>query len=100
QPPILDGNYPSWHNYTIDGKTTINGVPYLIVYSLQGNRIGDNGKLYFSRETINKALTVTGSGALTIDPNATRWIYLLGMLSLRFPQMITLLPQLINSYHA
>lgn len=96
QTPVLNGNYPSWHNYTIDGKTTINGVPYLIVYSHQGNRVGDGGKLYFSREVINAALTVQGSGALAIDPNAKRWIYILGMLTYRFPQLLAYLPQLIN----
>lgn len=95
QSPILNGQYQSWHDYTIDGKTTINGVPYLIAYTHQGNRVGDNGKLYFSRETINAALTVEGSGALTIDPNAKRLVYLLGMMSLRFPQMISLLPTII-----
>lgn len=96
QTPILDGNYPSWHDYTADGKTTINGVPYLIIYSHQGNRVGDNGKLYFSRETINAALSVNGAGALTIDTNSVRWVQLIGIIMRRFPELIPELTQLIN----
>ena len=93
--PALNGNYPSWHNYTVDGQKTINGVPHLIVYSHQGSRVGDGGKLYFPREAINAAISVDGSGALATDKNTIRWVYLLGMLTYRFPQLLNILPQLI-----
>lgn len=97
QMPVLNENYSAWHNYTIDGQKTINGVPYSIVYSHQGNRVGDNGKLYFSREVINAALSVDGAGALAIDPNAVRWISILGVLAGRFPALLPELPSLISA---
>lgn len=97
QQPVLDGQYPNWHNYCIKGKKTINGVPSLIVKSWQGTRVGDNGWLYFSRETINKTLSVPGSGALTINPNGNRWIELVSIMIQRFPMIVPLLPQLLNA---
>lgn len=97
QTPIIQPDYQSWHNHSISGKTTINGVPYLIDYSWQGNRVGDGGKLYLSREAINTALTVWGSGALTIDPSVKRWVYLVGLILRRFPNINPLLiSKLVN----
>lgn len=96
QVPNLTGSYSTWHNYAVKGQKTINGVPYLIVKSWQGTRVGDNGWLYFSRETINAALSVPGSGALTIDKSAVRWISLLGILTQRFPALLSYLPALLK----
>jgi hypothetical protein len=96
-PDISNTQGDAWHNYTADGKTTINAVPYLIVYSHQGNRVGDDGKLYFSRETVNAALSIPGSGALSIDPHAIRFISLLGILAIRFPAILPQLPALVKA---
>jgi hypothetical protein len=96
QLPSIDGNYPSWHNYAAKGKKTINGIPHLIMKSWQGTRVGDNGWLYFSRETVNAALSVPGSGALTIARDANRWASLWGIVAQRFPMIVPLLPQLLK----
>lgn len=96
QLPQLDGNYPSWHCWAIKGKKTINGVPYLIGKVWLGERIGDRGWLYFSREAINAALTVPGTGALTFNPLAVRWVSLVGILLQRFPALLPYLPQLLK----
>lgn len=96
QAPILDGNYQAWHCYAVKGKKTIKGVPYLMVKSWQGTRVGDGGWLYFSRETINAALSVRGSGAITIAKTGNRWISLLGILISRFPALWAVLPQLLK----
>ncbi len=96
QTPSLGGNYPSWHNYAIKGKKTIQGIPHLIVKSWQGTRVGEAGWLYFSRETINAAMSVKGSGALTIVQDANRWASLWGIVAQRFPMIVPLLPQLFK----
>lgn len=96
QQPQLTGQYPSWHDWAIKGKKTINGVPYLIGKTWQGDRVGDGGWLYFSREAINTALSVEGTGALTFNPNALRWASLLGILIQRFPNLAPFLPQLLS----
>lgn len=95
--PALAGNYPAWHDWAIKGKITINGEPYLIGKSWQGTRVGNNGWLYFSRAAINAALSVPGSGALTFNPNALRWVSLIGILVQRFPALLADLPMLINA---
>lgn len=97
QVPTLNGDYSSWHNYAIKGKKTINGIPYLIVKSWQGTRVGDNGWLYFSREVINAALSVQGSGALTFNPNASRLISIMGILAQRPPAFSAVIPQLLKA---
>lgn len=58
----------SWHNWKICGWKTINGVPYLIGKTWQGKNVGDNGWMYFSRETINAVMEIKGTGAFTLAP--------------------------------
>lgn len=87
--PIIDGSYPSWHNWKICGLKTINGIQYLIGKTWQGASVGDNGWLYFSRDVINAALSVYGSGALTINPNAERWWSFLSIILRRNPALLT-----------
>jgi len=96
QKPYVDGVYPGWHNYAMMGQKTIQGIPHLIIKSWQGTRVGDGGYLYFSRETINTALSEKGSGALTFDPKAVRWWSLVGILVMRFPFLLPMLPQLLK----
>lgn len=84
-----------WHNYVLKGKQTIGGVPYIIAKPHIGLK-GDNGFVKLSREVINFTLAVPGSGALTIDPNAIRWVSLLGITSRRFPGILPFLPKLIK----
>ncbi len=86
-----------WHNYEITGQQSISGKPYAVVKSWQGTQVGDGGKLYFSEEVLNAALSIPGTAALTFNPSAIRWFSLLGILINRFPQIIPLLPQLINA---
>lgn len=85
-----------WHNWAIKGKKTINGIPHLIGKTWQGTRVGDNGWLYFSRETINDVLSVLGTGAITLNPNANRWVSLWGIVAQRFPLIMPLLPELLS----
>lgn len=89
-------NFQNWHNWAIKGKKTINGIPYLMGKSWQGTRVGDNGWLYYSREAINTALAVQGSGAITIATTGSRWASLVGILLERYPQLFTILPKLIS----
>lgn len=96
QMPVLNGNYEAWHNYAAKGKRTINGIPYLIIKSWQGTRVGDGGWLYFSREVINAALSVPGSGAITIATTGNRWAALLGILVQRFPNLAPFIPRLLG----
>lgn len=98
QMPKLDGQYPSWHNYAAKGKKTINGVPYLIIKSWQGTRVGDGGYLYFSRETVNAALSIPLTGAITLATTGNRWVAILAILLKRFPSLLTFLPQLLKAY--
>lgn len=73
--PDLSLNYFffPWHNYAIKGKKTFDGVPYAIVKSWQGDQIADHGWLYWNRETVNGLLAMPKTGALTTDPDASRW---------------------------
>jgi len=94
--PVLDGNYSSWHDYAVKGQKTINGVPYLKAKIWVGLK-GDNGFVYLSREAINAAMKVPGSGALTFDKSAIRWVSLCGILVQRFPNLLPYLPKLLSS---
>lgn len=78
-----------WHNYVVKGQKTMFGVKYAIVKSWQGTGIGDKGFLYFPMECINGVLSVIGSGALTINVNANHFLSLLGILSQRFPGLLS-----------
>lgn len=88
-----------WHDWVIEGKKTINGVPYLIGYPHQGEGFGARGYVYLSREAINAALSVDGTGAITFDPQAIRWVQLLGILIQRFPALAPKIPQLISAWN-
>lgn len=56
----------TWHAWKVAGWKTINGVPYLIGKVWAGENVGDNGWLYFDRETINAVMAVFGSAAFTL----------------------------------
>lgn len=90
--------YPSLggHNYVVKGLKTIGGVPYAMVKSHQGRGFGDNGWLYFSRETLNYVLTNSlpyGGGAMTLLRDSNRLVSLINIITEDFPQA---LPQLIK----
>ncbi len=55
----------SWHNHKICGWKTINGTPYLISKSWQGNIFGDKGFCYFPRDVFNAIMSISGSAAFT-----------------------------------
>lgn len=56
-------NSLAWHNYSIKGWVTKNGIPYLLVKSWQGKNYGHNGWAYMSREVANKIFAIRGSVA-------------------------------------
>lgn len=55
-----------WHNSKLVGWKTINGIPYLINKSWQGEKVGDKGYLSFSREEVNSVMEITGTCAFTV----------------------------------
>lgn len=84
-PQDLNPKRASWHNSKISGWTTINGTPYLVDYSWQGNTVGKNGFVYYSREVVNAVMTIKGTVAYTgtlqtppfigtIDVTIVQWI--------------------------
>lgn len=58
----------SWHNWKVSGWKTIDGVPYLIGKTWQGNDYGDDGLAYFSREVVNRVFDISGSCAFVLLP--------------------------------
>jgi len=56
--------YPR-HNWKACGWVTRKGKLYLKVLPWQGAGYGDRGFLYFSREVVNKLMSIEGSGAFT-----------------------------------
>ncbi len=63
---IPTGTPSGWHNWKIAGWKTVNGVPYLLAKTWQGNRYGDNGWSYYPREVINALWKIYGVQAFTI----------------------------------
>lgn len=61
----LTGKEP-WHNWVICGWKQVNNVPFLIGRTWQGKNYGDGGLAYFSRETINAVMKISGTGAFTL----------------------------------
>ncbi len=66
---VYSGHEP-WHNHKICGWKTINGEPYLVDKSWQGENYGDHGWAYFSRPTVNAVMEIAGTGAYTLAPLA------------------------------
>lgn len=64
--PMMDSY--SLHNWKVSGWKTINGVPYLIGKPWQGNKFGDNGVGYFSREIYNTLINDYFAGAYVLAP--------------------------------
>lgn len=103
---IFDGNEIdyNWHNALITGEKTIDGEPTMIVYSWQGNLIGDNGLLYWNRETFNKAFDIYGTIAITPGPTilsadiqyVTATIYQLTLVYLN--QMLAIIGKQVKIY--
>lgn len=63
-PMPKDINNPiSWHNHDWLGFITISGIPYLMNESHQGDKYGDKGLVYWSRELTNAVMSVYGSVA-------------------------------------
>lgn len=63
--PDFKGNTFTWHNWAIKGWKTINGQPYLVGVSWQGDKYGDKGFHYLSRPLFNQLMAVPGSVAFT-----------------------------------
>lgn len=65
-PPIfIDPNmtFEDGHNWIAYGAKMIDGDQRIICVSQQGKMYGNGGECYFSRDQINKLLSISGSGA-------------------------------------
>lgn len=94
-PDITNKNAPG-HNYALDGQTTINGVPYGIISSWQGESYGDKSYCYMSRAVAAAVLSVPGSGALTFGLSGSRWLSLAGIMLEHENEILDLLPTLAS----
>jgi len=96
--PTPSGTITS-HNvavYAVDKDNvtiTIDGVEYLQIKPWLGKGWGRGGYALLNREICNTVC----QGAYVFDPNATRWISILGVLVTRFPTVAPYLPQLLQS---
>lgn len=72
--PSFDVRNVIWHNGVIVGWKEINGTPYLIYKSHQGENFGDKGFAYFSRELYNSVMNIKGSVAYTLSKVAPNQI--------------------------
>lgn len=87
-----------WHNYAIKGKKTFDGVPYAAVKSWQGTEIGDRGWLYFDRATVNGLMNMPQTGALTTDPDASRWASVVSIAIERFNFLLPFKANLLKAH--
>lgn len=62
-PYFVDPMTIPWHNHVIVGWKTINGSPYLVSKSWQGELYGDKGYVYFSRSLTNSLMAIPGTCA-------------------------------------
>ena len=60
------GHAGSGHNWKVCGWKTIDGVPYLLGKTWQGEEWGDGGWCYVSREIFNKTMKQFGTAAFTV----------------------------------
>jgi|GEM_PF-4563202 len=96
--PTPSGTVTS-HNvavYAVDKDNVtiaIDGVEYLQIKPWLGKGWGRGGYALINREICNTVC----EGAYVFDPNATRWISILGVLVTRFPTVAPYLPQLLQS---
>ncbi len=63
------GNPMMGDAFILIGQKTIDGEPYLIAQLSAGKDIGDNGKLYFNREMVNKFLIYGAFCFVDADPD-------------------------------
>lgn len=83
--PSQQASDPStpWHNYAAKGQKTVTpaGTPIgtIPIKSWQGNW------LYMTPQVANVVFQMPGTGALTFDPAAIRWIQIVAILMQRFP---------------
>ena len=87
-----------WHNWAIKGWKTMGGEPYLIGKAWGGKTLGENGWLYFDRETINKVLAIEGTGAFTLAEEGNRFVFLLGTMPESSPWLLPYLPSLVKLF--
>ena len=66
------GNPVSGDACIIIGQKTIDGEPYLIAQLSAGEKIGDKGKLYYSREMINKYFNFGGFLFVDMPPEEAK----------------------------
>lgn len=69
-PTVFTGDPDSvpWHNHKVSGETAVEGLPYLLDASWQGQNIGDRGWLKFGREPVNAVMAISGTEAFLRRP--------------------------------
>lgn len=85
--PLPQGNFTN-HNVAVYGL--VDGC--LIIKSWQGSTYGDGGYVYMSPEVFKGCV----QGAWGFDPDAIRWISLVGYLIQRFPYLLPYLSALLQ----
>jgi hypothetical protein len=81
----------TFHNWGVDGWTTIDGILYLRVKSWQGNVYGDKGFAYISREVFNAVMSQPGCAAFTISDTAPPKVVAMGFVNVFVQWFLTLL---------
>ncbi len=98
-PPVFDlskvDSLP-WHNWVVKGKKTVNGTAFLVAKTHQGKGYGDNGFTLYDRDTINRVLSIPGTGAMTLSLNASRWFSLASIALQHYKTIPFILPQMIT----
>lgn len=92
--PVQQSRDPStpWHNYSGKGKKTFSTANTIPIKSWQGFWV------YMPQAVANAVFAISGTGALTYNPAAIRWLSIIGILIRRFPNIpATDLPRLINA---
>lgn len=67
-----EGNPMMGDAFILIGQKTIDGQSYLIAQLSAGKNIGDNGKLYFSRDIVNKFFTFGAFCFVDLDPREAK----------------------------
>lgn len=78
-PSTLDYTGLGWHNWKIQGWKTINGSPWLVAKPWIGKVVGDNGRIYFDRATINAVMTLKFTIAFTATHITPKTLYTVDM---------------------
>lgn len=85
-----------WHDSKFDGWKIINNVAMYRDKSWQGNKIGDQGFIYFPREVINRVMMISGTVAFTATNKPVNSPLTINVTTLQW--LISALRNLIQKY--